>query len=62
VFEHLTVPVYLAIIPQLALELVAGARRMEVKLPDGQMKFMVEEHINGIVDRLEQRLRSKAIR
>jgi hypothetical protein len=38
-FEHMTVPVYLAIIPQLALELVAGARRMEVKLPDGPMKW-----------------------
>jgi hypothetical protein len=61
-FEHMTVPVYLAIIPQLALELVAGARRMEVKLPDGPMKFMVEEHINGLVDRLERRLRSKATR
>jgi hypothetical protein len=56
------VPVYLAIIPQLALELVAGARRMEVKLPDGPMKFVVEEHINGLVDRLERRLRSKATR
>jgi hypothetical protein len=35
---------------------------MEVKLPDGPMKFMVEEHINAIVDRLERRLRSKATR
>jgi hypothetical protein len=34
-FEHLTVPVYLAVIPQLAVALIAGARTFEVKLPDG---------------------------
>jgi hypothetical protein len=33
---------------------------MEVKLPDGPMKFMVEKHINNIVDRLEHRIRSKS--
>jgi hypothetical protein len=58
-FEHLTVPVYLAVIPQLALELVAGARTLEVKLPDGPQKFRVEEHINSIVDRLERRVRAR---
>jgi hypothetical protein len=58
-FEHLTVPVYLAVIPQIAIELVAGARALEVKLPDGPQKFRVEEHINGLVDRLERRIRSK---
>jgi hypothetical protein len=59
-FEHLTVPVYFAVIPQLAAELVAGARTFEVKLPDGPQKYRVEEHINRIVDRLERRLREKA--
>lgn len=58
-FEHLTVPVYLAIIPQLALQLVNAGRTMRVKLPDGPQKFLVEEHINALVDRLERRLRSK---
>lgn len=35
-------------------------RRMEAKLPDCPMKFMVGEHINGLVDRFERRRRSKA--
>jgi hypothetical protein len=60
-FEHLTVPVYLAVIPQLALELVSGARTLEVKLPDGPQKFRVEEHINSLVDRLERRIRRRRV-
>jgi hypothetical protein len=58
-FEHLTIPIYFAIIPQLAVELLNGARTLEVKLPDGPQKFRTEEAINSIVDRLERRLRSK---
>jgi hypothetical protein len=58
-FEHLVVPVFLTIIPQLALKLVTAAREMDVKLPDGPQKFRTEEAINSIVDRLERKLRSK---
>ena len=34
-------------------------REMEVQLSDGPHKFLVEEHINALVDRLERRLQSK---
>jgi hypothetical protein len=49
-----TGPVYLASSPS-SPWLVGGARRTEVKLTDGQMKFMVDEHISGLVDRLQRR-------
>lgn len=62
-FEHLTVPIYLAVIPHaLAVELIAAARTFDVKLPDGPQKLLIEEHINAIVDRLERKLRSKVER
>jgi hypothetical protein len=59
-FEHMTAPIFLAVVPQLALKIVAAAREMDVKLPDGPAKLRIEEQINSLVDRLEHRLRSKA--
>jgi hypothetical protein len=35
-FEHMTAPIFLAVVPQLAVKIVAAAREMDVKLPDGQ--------------------------
>jgi hypothetical protein len=59
-FEHMTAPIFLVLVPQLALKIVAAAREMEVKLPDGPAKLLIEEHINGLVDRLEKKLRAKS--
>jgi hypothetical protein len=60
VLEHVTASIVLAVVPQLALKIVAAAREMDVKLPDGPAKLRIEEQINSLADRLEHRLRSKA--
>jgi hypothetical protein len=45
VLEHVTASIFPTLVPQLALKILAAAREMEVKLPDGPAKLLIEENI-----------------